>query len=151
MYTLVVVDMQADFHAAKGERVRKNVLREITQAMQDDADIIFLEYNDSGPTLPELTEPVISSGYRKYWHRTKHGDDGSDEAKRCMFNHKLNRKHIKVVGVNTDCCVASTVVGLISLLPNVTIDVIADACDSDWYHNRGIDMLKKNINVNVKE
>lgn len=149
MYTLVVVDMQSTFRAALRDRVRKNCLREIKQAVLDNVGIIFLEYYGQDPTLPELIEPT--SSYKKALIETKRGDDGSEEAAKQMRSNKFDTKTIKVVGVNTDCCVASTVRGLTGEFPNATIDVIADACDSDWNHINGIERIKGYANVKVKE
>lgn len=148
MYTLVVVDMQADFRAANGERVVKNCQREINQAVQDGAGIIFLEYSGYEATKKELYDLV--DGYARAWTAIKYHDDGSEEAASLIRTHKLDKVNIKVCGVNTDCCVKSTVSGLTSRLPNPTINVIADACDSDWNHVHGLDVLMKMDNVSVK-
>ncbi len=146
MYTLIVVDMQARFHASKRDRVRKNCLREITQAVKDDAHIIFLEYNGCGPTLPELTEAL----HTKCFFKNKWNDDGSAEVESTVLLNKLP-KHFKVCGVNTDCCVRATVAGLTARFSMATIDVIVDACDSDWNHEGGVTtMTAMKGNVNVK-
>lgn len=145
MYTLIVVDMQERFSASNRARVRENCLREITQAVKDDAHIIFLEYRSCGPTLPELTSAL----HTKCVFKEKAGDDGSAEVEAEVILNKLP-KHFKVCGVNTDCCVHATVRGLTARFPMATIDVIADACDSDWHHQNGINRLvemKGNVNV----
>lgn len=147
MYTLVVVDMQPDFNAANGARVTKNCLREINQAMKDKAFVIFLEYYGSGPTIKTLSDAVKT--YSKAHFSTKHDDDGSDNVDVFIRKYKMKHNLIKVCGVNTDCCVRSTVEGLSCLYKRATIDVIADACDSDWNHSNGITMLKKIPNCNV--
>lgn len=146
MYTLVVVDMQERFTASTDTRTRKNVLREITQAVQDDAHIIFLEFNGCGPTLPELVEKL----HTKCVFKTKLTDDGSAEVESEVILNKLP-KHFKVVGVNTDCCVHATVRGLTARFAMANIDVIADACNSDWHHGTGIQrMIEMKGNVKVK-
>jgi nicotinamidase-related amidase len=146
MYTLIVVDMQETFRASTRDRVRKNCLREIEKAVKDDAHIIFLEYQHSGATLPELTKNL----HTKCYFKTKSEDDGSSEVEGLVHLKKLP-KHFKVCGVNTDCCVRSTVQGLTARFPMATIDVIGDACDSDWYHQKGInDLLAMKGNVNVR-
>jgi nicotinamidase-related amidase len=145
MYTLIVVDMQETFRASTRDRVRKNCSREVKQAIKDDAHIIFLEYRYSGRTLPELTEAL----HTKCFFKEKSEDDGSAEVESTVVLNKLP-KHFKVCGVNTDCCVYATVRGLTARFPMATIDVIIDACDSDWNHLGGIDKLtamKGNVNV----
>jgi nicotinamidase-related amidase len=148
-YTLVVVDMQSRFNAANGERVRKNCLREIMKAIKNELPIIFLEWEGEEVTLPELTEPCKDNFYVE----TKRTDDGSTEVEKIVRRHKLP-KTFRVCGVNTDCCVRATVVGLTARFPSATIDVIADACDSDWNHTGGLTCMsnmKNNVNVKFKE
>lgn len=148
-YTLVVVDMQSRFNAANGERVRKNCLREIMKAIKNELPIIFLEWEGEEVTLPELTKPCKDNFYVE----TKRTDDGSNEVQKLVIAHKLPR-NFRVCGVNTDCCVRATVVGLTARFSSATIDVIADACDSDWNHTGGLTCLsnmKNNVNVKFKE
>lgn len=147
MYTLVVVDMQPGFDGALGSRVRANCLREIKQAMQDNAPIVFLEFNGYGDTMPELLDPV--SNYENYHQYTKSVDDGGPEVRDAVVEHGLPKK-FKVCGINTDCCVHATVRGLTNFFPMAMIEVIADACDSDLYHLSGLDRMKQmggNVNV----
>jgi nicotinamidase-related amidase len=149
-YTLVVVDMQPNFNAAMGKRVRANVLREIKQAIEDHAGIIFLEYWASGHTHDELLKAVESINYKHYNVLTKHTDDGSKEVWMQINEPGYSKSHIKVCGVNTDCCVYSTVCGLTGRLPRTMIEVIEDACASDWNHTAGISRVKSFDNVNVR-
>lgn len=152
MYTLVVVDMQSQFKAANGKRVRENCLREILQAIKDNSPIIFLEWEGYPPTLDDLILPVKDQ-YQNYYVKTKVTDDGSAQVESLVYLNRLP-KNFKVCGVNTDCCVAATVRGLTSRFEMAIIDVIADACDSDWNHLAGLDRMKKmqcNVNVKYKE
>lgn len=130
--------MQPNFHSANGKRVFKNCIREIKQAVIDSADIIFLEFSFYGPTHPELTDVAGPN----YYVQSKTMDDGSAEVE-AQVRAKRLPVHFKVCGINTDCCVASTVRGLTARFPRSTIEVVADACDSDWYHNRGLNEMKK--------
>lgn len=146
MYTLCVIDMQAQFHVSPDSAVAKNVSREIRQAIADDAYILFVEYKDCGDTLPELTDLVKYAGHTKVHTVTKKSDNGSSEIVSAINQHLLNDRRLKVVGVNTDCCVYSTVVGLQPRLPGTKVEIVADACDSNWSpdsHRRGIDNLRK--------
>jgi nicotinamidase-related amidase len=151
MYTLVVVDMQPNFTAANGKRVRENCLREILQAIKDNAPIVFLEWESYPGTLPDLMHPITENYlYKNYYVKTKVTDDGSFQVENVVREHSLP-KNFKVCGVNTDCCVAATVRGLTARFSMATIDVIADACDSDWNHLSGLNVMKKmQCNVNVK-
>lgn len=152
MYTLVVVDMQPYFKAATGKRVRENCLREIIKAVEDNASIIFLEFEGYERTLPELMAPV-QNAYGNYYVQLKGIDDGSLEVEETVRKHDLP-KIFRVCGINTDCCVAATVRGLTARFPKSSIDVIADACDSDWNHMRGINTMADmggNVSLKFKE
>ncbi len=145
MYTLVVVDMQPGFNSAHGKRVRANCLREVRKAVALNAHIIFLEFAGYEATHPELTDKL----HARAVVLEKHDDDGSKEVEQEV---RLNKRPstFKVCGINTDCCVAATVRGLTARFPMSTIEVVADACDSDWYHLRGIEdmkSLKDNVTI----
>lgn len=145
MYTLVVVDMQPGFNSAHGKRVRQNCLREIRKAVEDDAYIIFLEFSGYESTHPELMENL----HKRVAVLEKSDDDGSKEVEKEIRRNKLPT-HFKVCGINTDCCVAATVRGLTARFPMSRIEVVADACDSDWYHLKGLEEMKRlqgNVNV----
>lgn len=144
MYTLVVVDMQAGFNAANRHRVRQNCLREVRRAKQDGADIIFLEFRFNEETHKEL----IEAAGQRYFVLEKDDDDGSSQVASKVRSKNLH-KHFRVCGVNTDCCVKATVLGLTDRFPNSKIDVVADACDSDWNHNSGLSRMKQLNNVRI--
>lgn len=138
MYTLVVVDMQPMFDAANGKRVREECLKAILKAIEINAPIIFLEFNDYDHTHGELTKPCMGNHYVM----TKYTDDGSPEVYDTVLKYKLPR-NFRVCGVNTDCCVHATVNGLSARFPNTSIEVIAAACDSDWNHMAGINKMSE--------
>ena len=144
MYTLVVVDMQPGFKSARGKRVRANCLREVQKARADRAPIIFLELSGYQPTHCDLVEVAHSN----FAILEKSGDDGSEQVGREVRKNKWPKK-FKVCGINTDCCVKATVTGLTARFRMSKIEVVADACASDWYHNAGLNEMKKLDNVNV--
>ena len=145
MYTLIVVDMQPGFRSASGTRVRENCLREVNKAVVDGADIIFLEYEGYEATFKELTEAALHSKYIG----SKCTDDGSSVVAKFVHRNQLF-KNFKVCGINTDCCVKATVEGLTSHFPMSRIDVVGDACDSDWNHFNGLEAMKKLSGVVVQ-
>lgn len=148
MYTLVVVDMQPYFSAANSRSVIKNCKREIEAAMLKRAAIIIVEFNNCGPSVKSLLNLV--DGYDRLHFAHKDTDDGSAEVEKIIKDEGLAAKQLKVCGVNTDCCVQSTVRGLTARLPNATIEVIGDACNSDFNHLVGLDRMKKMANVSIK-
>lgn len=123
MYSLVIVDMQPAFEAAKCNVTTDNVMRLIRQAKEDKANIITLEYEGFGPTRADLMMDLCS--YDKYANAKKSDDDGSDEAIEAgasMFSKVI------VCGVNTSYCVNETVQGL--LRNGKEVVVVRDACNN---------------------
>jgi len=148
MYTLVLVDMQPYFSAANSRRVRDNCKREIEKAMERRAAIIFVEFNNCGPTVKSLIK--MTDDYDRRFFAYKDMDDGSAEVAEVIHNNKLANKKLKVCGVNTDCCVRSTVQGLSSRLPKADIQVIGNACNTVGNHLYGLNAMKNLPNVKVK-
>ena len=147
-YTLVVVDMQYRFRASRNKRVRDNCIREVKLAMKRQSDIILLEYIGFGKTLPSIKNAI--SSYPKAIVVRKGDDDGSKEVAKAIKSYKLSRK-LRVVGVNTDCCVYQTTSSL-SLKHHFSIDVITKACNSACLgdHRHGLVCLKKLPRVKLK-
>lgn len=142
-YTLCVIDMQDFFSASKGKRVRKSCIREIKKAMDSNATILFVEYKNYGPTIPLLTK--LTKGYRRKFVVLKLHDGGGDEVVNFLTKQHLPKRNIRVCGVNTDACVEATVVGMNENLESSKIEVVADACDSNWKagHRNGLRRLSQ--------
>jgi len=140
-YTLVVVDMQDSFNAANEPNVRNNIEREIKKAMAVKAAVIFLEYSGMGPTIPRLTR--LTDGYERGFSAIKNHNDGSRQVENLIDAHNLPRHKIKVTGVNTDYCVRETVFGLAANMKPTRLQVIADACWSDYDHDYGLRRVKE--------
>lgn len=145
MYTLVVVDMQPGFDSAHGKRVRENTLREVKKAREVGADIIFLEFEGYESTWDDLLNEAPHDRYIA----TKREDDGSEQVARLVNTNKLFNNVFRVCGINTDCCVESTVRGLTARLPMSRIEVMGDACDSDWHHLDGLNRMRQLFGVTV--
>jgi nicotinamidase-related amidase len=155
MYTLVIVDMQSHFYAKEELEITKNLKREILGAINNQASIVFVEFDHSGPTLECLTKLPEQHGYRSYTIE-KQQNDGSHEVGALVIDKSLPVKHFKVAGINTDYCIASTVIGLSNLFPDGVIEVIDNCCASLWSmygkpcnadHKNGLAMLKGIENV----
>lgn len=147
--------MQESFYAKDDLEVTKNINREILSAINNKASIVFVEFSNSGPTMDCLAELPRSHGYRSYTTE-KHKNDGSSDVAALALSKDLPIKHFKVVGINTDYCVASTVIGLSELFQDAVIEVIDNCCASLWSmygkpckadHQLGLDMLKGIENV----
>jgi nicotinamidase-related amidase len=136
--TLVVVDMQPSFTAANTPSVIVGVTREILEAKRRKSGIIFLEYKPTDEM--GRTHAGLSSLIRGYPHKarvTKADDDGSREVVKAIRRRGFPNRTLRVCGVNTDCCVWETTMGLLDRLERIQIQVVKDACESEW--NRDYD------------
>jgi len=124
--TLVVVDMQNMFEAASDPNTVIGVAHEILQAKERNGGIILLEYEDCGRTHKGYS--LLLKGYRRKSRITKGDDDGSVEVVRAARRRCFNLDHLRVCGVNADCCVVSTVLGLLGHLRESRIEVVKNAC-----------------------
>ena len=152
-YSLIVVDMQDYFYASRGKRVRKACIREIKQAMQDQATILYVEYSPEnyGPTIPQLTNITNKAKYKKVYHVSKYDNDGGQEVVDFLTKKHLPKMNLRVCGVNTNYCVRATVSGIHHKSPNSNIHVVADACDCSTLdgHKYGLSDMKSNANVKI--
>lgn len=140
MHTLIVVDMQSYFGVSSSMNFTRNIEREITKTIDNGGHIIFVEFSSYGDTLLELTKLVTEIGYKWAYTVIKGQDDGSVEVANSMFENNVPYDHLRVVGVNTDCCVLETVKGLTRQFPDSKIEVVEDACNSLWSQGFHLDL-----------
>lgn len=125
-YTIVVIDLQRKFTAACKKSVIQNSKHLLFQAMEDNADIVFLEYAGFGRTNSSLTN--LCDDYHSTYYLRKGDCSGAEEIKSLKDGFKLQTQHFKICGVNTDQCVQHTVIDLSVLFPESVIEIIAPAC-----------------------
>lgn len=130
MYTLVVVDMQAAFHAALFPKVQESCKQAIRKAIRNRADIVFVEFMNQGPTLPCLTD--LTKKYDRVFHVLKKSQDGSAETLAAVKKNNLHHKKFRVCGVYTDCCVKATLDGLHKLAPLSQLELLHKACGPSY-------------------
>lgn len=131
--TLIVVDMQPSFTAANEPSTIVGVTREILEAKRRKFGIVFLEYkpiDEIGRTHEGFSSLV--KGYRHKARVTKDDNDGSLEVVKVLRRRGFSNRTLRVCGVNVDCCVFDTVNGLLHRLEKVQIQVVKDACGSEW-------------------
>ncbi len=133
-YTLVVIDMQPEFHAANHPNTIIAVTREIITAVRNSSPIVIVEYRECGPTHPAFLH--ILKDYKLKSRIKKPQDDGSKEVLRTLSRRKFY-KNLRICGVNRDCCVKATVDGLLYSSLRSKIEVVKDACGGmnpsyDW-------------------
>lgn len=127
--TLVIVDMQPVFKASKDPDTVIAVAAEIIQAKQNNHAIVVVEYGGSGKTHSGLSDLL-----KNYKHKSiisKHDDDGSKEVIRALNRRNFPMQTLRVCGVNTDCCVYETVIGLIQKLKKSQVEVVKKACNTE--------------------
>jgi nicotinamidase-related amidase len=149
MYTLVVVDMQPEFIAARDKKVQLHCKRAIAKAIKQRASIVFVEFVDHGDTLPCLTK--LTRGYDKVYHVSKDEWDGSQQSLAVIRQNKLSGKRFVVCGVYTDCCVNATVGGLVRSVPDSRIKVLRNACGAtdERMHADGLRTMNRHRNVRL--
>jgi nicotinamidase-related amidase len=138
-YSLVVIDMQPEFDAANKPETVEACVEEIKRAKEVEAPIIVVEFDSFGDTHETLQAEL--DGYNKVHYVLKHQDDGSREVINTIANEDLPSETMRVVGVNTDYCVLETVIGLSESGRIGKIQVIEKACNSNHYHNGGINEM----------
>lgn len=114
-YNLIVIDMQYSFEASRCEATQNEVATHIKQAMCDEANIMFVEYHNNGPTIANLL--ILCADYDPpSWCVVEKWDDcGGGEVYNAMKKWEWNTDlPIRVCGVNLSACVMRTVEDLIN-------------------------------------
>lgn len=150
MYTLAVIDMQSKFldQLTNNKSIIAACNQAIKKAVEDKAYILFVEYYGYDRTIPELVSIANKGDYKNISHVKKFGDDGGRELIKTIDSFNFPKK-IKVVGINTDCCVLATVQGYLSAINYIPefnqskVEVLTRACGSAWNHEYGIERLKQ--------
>jgi len=103
--------MQDSFTAAKYKSVQYGCISEIEQAIKRNAPIVFVEYRYSGKTVESLKQLVAAVKYENVHTVTKTTNNGALAINKLLQRKKLPKNHLRVCGVNTDCCVLETIEG----------------------------------------
>ena len=124
--TLVIVDMQPIFKASRNPDTIIAVTNEIITARKNNDAVMFVEYRGSG-----RTHTGFNSLIRGYEHKAtirKQKDDGSQEIINALRRRNFPTQTLRICGVNTDCCVWSTVWGLLNRMSYTKIEVVKNGC-----------------------
>lgn len=132
-YTLVVVDMQPQFPAARIKQCVDNVLAEIEVAKAAGAGVVVLELNGYGRTNSRIARAVRR--YERGYFKTKYWNDGHKEVLNVCDQLDLP-KVFRVVGINWSFCVAETAISLRYYGP---VTVVKRACrqPKEWETDPG--------------
>jgi hypothetical protein len=149
---LVIVDMQRRFAAADPATVAA-VLKQIELAKSKGWPVVVLEFPNEqmlrmvragaqqcGRPLPvprtavafPTTLPPIMRALQGHPHqvREKYDSDGGLNVVYACYDSGWPLDDFRVVGVNTDCCVLSTVKGLRECRTLARIEVVKEACNT---------------------
>jgi hypothetical protein len=147
MGVLVIVDMQPAYEASN--RCMQSVLELTKKSMDHGLTIVVLELSPgyNKPTHTEITD--LLKGYEKVLTVTKTSDNGAEEIRAALQSTEVGRKakldKFRLCGVNANCCVRATALGLANNYADCEIIVHFEACcgtslqmqssfrSSDWY------------------
>lgn len=125
---LVVVDMQDAFPATRHGGVLDAVAALIAEAREQDAPVLLLRYAGHGAICDRVARAV--EGYKRCVVGIKHQMNGAPVvAAICRANPGWDASVIKLCGVNTFECVASTAENLVLELPDSIVEVQPKACN----------------------
>jgi nicotinamidase-related amidase len=156
--------MQKSYPAS--ELVVDQVVSEVRKAIRRNEWIMLVEYRNEGKTLRRVTKEL--KGYMKVRSVKKDFDCGaysilwgltfSTNNLNGLRTPRKRISHIKICGVNTNCCIIETVKGLQYL--NSKITVLSKACanvfdflddtDNQREHKRALSTMKRWKNVYVQ-
>lgn len=137
-YILTIIDMQAEYEAARDTTIQANIVKEIKIARRQKAGIFVVEYRYTTPhkgSLPKLLRAVKK--YPLAYCIYKHFNNGSAEVLDAITRLGWNRDlpHLRFVGVNYGACVRETIIGLLEhgILPS-RISVVQNCCNQpqEW-------------------
>ena len=126
-YTLICIDMQPGFVAAKDPVTINACAKEISFAIENKNPIIIVEYKYNGPTWPRLTNLVRDYPFVSFIK--KNDDDGSEDIMNFFYRCKIQPERIRIVGVNTDACVLATLYSLYTA-SCFRLEIVRKACNS---------------------
>lgn len=129
-YTLIIIDVQEGYTAAEDETLLTNILKEIKDARENDAAILFVNMDNVGRNIGCIWDAAYD--YTYFAQIIKRDNDGSDAIIRAFSKFKfLNKTNIRVAGVYTHLCVTETVNGLTKKLPKSNVEVLTVCCNDD--------------------
>ena len=147
MHTLVIIDMQGGFKAAKSRPLIRSIIEQIRLSRSLNWPIVVVQYCGFGKTLYALRREL--DGYDKVRYIIKHTDDGSHEVNG-VIGELTKSRNFRICGVNTDQCVYFTTRGLKILRYRVEVWSPGTNGESVPDHVAGIYLLSKVAKVRGK-
>lgn len=134
-YTLVVIDCQPGFAAAREDWLQKAVADRVREAANVGAVVVLVEMS---PGMNQPTYGCILDQYLRANTRTrfsKYQADASTAIQELCLAGGFPVERFEVCGVNTELCVYSTVSGLLKKFPAATVEVTTAACNCEGQYN----------------
>lgn len=143
---LCIIDMQPIFFAAKDKKLQSKIIRAVKYYKTHKRRIILIEYKN--PIESSTIDPITSAigKYKNIKKIHKINDDGSPEICKELKRTKDNYD-ILICGVNTNCCIKDTVLGLSNRLNRSIIALYRKGCGPE--HPSSIN-LHKQPNVKIR-
>lgn len=144
-YTLVIIDVQQGYSAAKDPVLLHNLELEIKKARECNAAILIVNmhpHEGVGKSIAKIWNAAYEHIY--FAAVTKMDTTGAYEIIKASEKYRfINKNNFKIGGVYTDVCVADTINELADKLPDSTIEVLGHCCNSDFpAYPESIDMYE---------
>lgn len=149
-YVLVIIDMQENFISAHNKYTISNIKKQINLAKKYNCPILVVEYITSGfaknsqKTIPSIRKSLEGTNH---FYIEKSNVDGSNEIDKFIKYKNLKGLRLRVVGIETNVCVAETVTSLIK--KKYKISIVKDSCNHydryKIYHNKRSWVVKQQI------
>jgi hypothetical protein len=133
----MIVDMQDYFFSEEPVELNEKICDKISEYREERLPIVVLEYRDNpydpddercGPTNDTIKDEL--KGYGLLAVFGKDADGGAEFVRDYFDNVQDGVDEIELVGVNLDCCVAETAIGLARNHYDKQITIVEECCDS---------------------
>jgi nicotinamidase-related amidase len=137
MKALIIIDMQEHFFNKEPVILNERIIKKIIEYKNEQLPIVLVEYrsNPYAPDNDRCGETFVMiraalQGYSRLAMFGKDEDDGSMFLKHYVNDILWDVEELELVGVNLDCCVMSTAIGLAENHPDKQITILEECCDS---------------------
>lgn len=148
MHSLVIIDMQSQFVATQNGKLIDNIKKEIDISKRNYWPILIVEYKTKWYCTDTIKDIINYIGsYPRTSYVIKKEADGSKEIAG-EINQITKCKRIRLVGVETNCCVLQTAAGL-SRYNKYKIEVAENSCGDPYGNEFGINVISEIPSVSV--
>lgn len=148
---LIIIDLQTGYYASK--KTVSHIKNLIKQYKESNQYVLLVTFDGKGDVIPQIQEDLEGYPYQKTV--VKKDDDGSQEIMAFFQEGAVFPSELRVVGINTCCCVFSTVEGLSKTIPTKTkVIVDPDGCHCHGHfdtYEAGDKIIKYNYSCEDKD